>query len=1346
MISVGEHEVQEDARVHQLATALLQAAAECDVEQSEHLLQDGDKANIRNEADETPLHFAARHDSVAIAQLLIDSNAEIDATTAAGATPLHYAAQSDAVNSAKLLISRGAAVTAREQEFEDTPLHVAAKSKAAGVCALLLDDANVDVSATNRAGSVEVVKLLLNHGANIRDTMDTSGDTLLHLAVSVGVDMVELLLEHGAAVNASNSSGDTPLHCALFESGCDVVQLLISNGADVNALNNASGVLLQAMFGGNRLLQSSQERLEFLRYLVESGFNLSEEETLQCDDESVPVGELTAITEWIKQRNNGLHQLTALPVEVFDRGPRDIEIYFKAVYQTKKSLHDFVQYRSKVCVVGPSKWGKTSFIKTFTSNQATLEEEDQRTIGIDLFTWKFDTTTNHADEEYTVTLWDFAGQDEYQSAHTLFFSRRTLYVLCVNLQAYAQALEQSETTDDPDAAMDEFVEMHLYHWVRVICAHFPESKFVFVGTKLDLIGFDTDKVRAITGDLLARIATKEQDVLDAIERDIEALNEETPVDNTQGHTLFRAVNERKATLEGMKKSRPQFLSTRIHTISSADRHGIDELRLRLEQYVVQSGTGFAMPPIYAQLHAHLRDKATSVPLSSSGIKEVVNNTFIAVPTLLNQLQEQEAFAAITADELTAMMHVFHDLGDLLWFDSDPTNSLVQTVFLSPVVVIDFIRQVINHTLGDPKHARTKAEKELYAIVRDEGRVTNSLVRKLDLWKDMSNDTMAQLKELLYQFQLAYPAGKGGMKWDSDLIVPLYWKKKPQSERGGEIPTADASVIVDMKERCHWEYVFRVYLPENLFEKLGVQSYSAHYSCDRQFRHDGFETTMDNAYHTRVLRKRVEVEGSTVVALAIEVYAVQRDEMWEQLIWHALNLEKLLETFPGLWVTRQVVTTRGKRLELNKLVEQEQELRATADMIAHGKSRTSGSGLLPPNMDCPMEAIVVQVVGRIDQVAARIEQAREELKQTVEARMDKSNELFLEGLASAKGDLLTRMDANKDALMTMSAGDDNRRLYPALWTLEYQTSAAMKTTTLIMKIRSDLSGKCFHEPLEITVGDKFFAQYGTYIKGGLSLFASAVPDVFGKGIFDVIASECTKQVDRAITLHNIVQGLDLSPYGATDMESTRTLMPDETLLMFRDLLLFYDPTFEPLRMSQVCKLECGIVRSTGEYIWAHRSEIESRLNSIRFKHDYKTNGGGGGGNESLPSAQIPAGDAGAQSMKDTISPEPALNPKATTVGAHDIVGGHMVLTIVEVRNLRNVRLVGKQSPYCEWRMLSARDNSTIAQGSTSKHVGGGCSPNWSDQHFRIDLSKSAAANTGYLLLLQVKCVGIVPMVK
>ncbi|KAJ0388878.1 hypothetical protein P43SY_010931 [Pythium insidiosum] len=93
-----------------------------------------------------------------------------------------------------------------------------------------------------------------------------------------------------------------------------------------------------------------------------------------------------------------------------------------------------------------------------------------------------------------------------------------------------------------------------------------------------------------------------------------------------------------------------------------------------------------------------------------------------------------------------------------------------------------------------------------------------------MWKDVAPETMVQLKELLWHFQLAYPhTSDGGMKWDSDVVIPLYWKRED----------ADASPPSVAGTSLMWEYVFQVYLPDNLFEKLCVQNYAISASCDRQ---------------------------------------------------------------------------------------------------------------------------------------------------------------------------------------------------------------------------------------------------------------------------------------------------------------------------------------------------------------------------------------------------------------------------------------------------------------------------------------------------------------------------------
>ena len=73
----------------------------------------------------TPLHYAAVRNSLAVAQLLISSGAEVNAKDNDDDTPLHYAAVRNSLEVAELLISSGAEVNAKN-DWGRTPLHRAA--------------------------------------------------------------------------------------------------------------------------------------------------------------------------------------------------------------------------------------------------------------------------------------------------------------------------------------------------------------------------------------------------------------------------------------------------------------------------------------------------------------------------------------------------------------------------------------------------------------------------------------------------------------------------------------------------------------------------------------------------------------------------------------------------------------------------------------------------------------------------------------------------------------------------------------------------------------------------------------------------------------------------------------------------------------------------------------------------------------------------------------------------------------------------------------------------------------------------------------------------------------------
>lgn len=126
------------------------------------------------DADETPLHWAARNGLVEIAEGLLENGANIDAQDLFGRTPLHRAVWDPAM--VAFLIAEGANVNIRDV-FGRTPLHEALPY-------------------------VESVVLLVDFGADI-DAEDFMGHTPLERATRLGTSrrnltVVQLLIGAGA--------------------------------------------------------------------------------------------------------------------------------------------------------------------------------------------------------------------------------------------------------------------------------------------------------------------------------------------------------------------------------------------------------------------------------------------------------------------------------------------------------------------------------------------------------------------------------------------------------------------------------------------------------------------------------------------------------------------------------------------------------------------------------------------------------------------------------------------------------------------------------------------------------------------------------------------------------------------------------------------------------------------------------------------------------------------------------------------------------------------------------------------------------------------------------------------
>ena len=93
-----------------------------------------------------------------------------------------------------------------------------------------------------RAGHLETVSALLAGGVNVK------GNTAVVLATRL--EVLKMLLDHGADVNTKEAGGRTALMPATWQGDVDRVKLLLDRGADVNAKDgNGKTVLMMAADG-----------------------------------------------------------------------------------------------------------------------------------------------------------------------------------------------------------------------------------------------------------------------------------------------------------------------------------------------------------------------------------------------------------------------------------------------------------------------------------------------------------------------------------------------------------------------------------------------------------------------------------------------------------------------------------------------------------------------------------------------------------------------------------------------------------------------------------------------------------------------------------------------------------------------------------------------------------------------------------------------------------------------------------------------------------------------------------------------------------------------------------------
>ncbi|XP_022091401.1 transient receptor potential cation channel subfamily A member 1-like isoform X2 [Acanthaster planci] len=204
----------------------------------------------------TPLHLAARYGWLEAAMLLLKNGASCDASTHLGQRPIHLAARRGHADIIRVLLEYDKDQVKAFDKDLMTPLHMAAISGDIDVCQLLINN-GVDIGAREVSNMTAVMMACAvghqsfihcvlqsapSQGLKACDLLlhtDNEMKTVLHIAISNGCkELVKFLLDSGADVNAQCGMGHTPLHLIAVVGNTDIANLLLDFGATIEKGDN----------------------------------------------------------------------------------------------------------------------------------------------------------------------------------------------------------------------------------------------------------------------------------------------------------------------------------------------------------------------------------------------------------------------------------------------------------------------------------------------------------------------------------------------------------------------------------------------------------------------------------------------------------------------------------------------------------------------------------------------------------------------------------------------------------------------------------------------------------------------------------------------------------------------------------------------------------------------------------------------------------------------------------------------------------------------------------------------------------------------------------------------------